>query len=450
MTFRDSRLWLAGLYLLHFALFHSGFHSVYLDADQLVIADQAAWMARGAFFEPFFFGQAYLLPFESYLAAPLIALGLSPVTAVKGVAALFFYLPFAWTACAHARQRPWVSVAVTLLFLALPLEYQLAAPLPRGFIVACALAWLALDALLRDDGPPRPAPIAWAALLGFCLGSYSSVALLFPALLLIGGGRRFVWAGFGVVLGYGLFKAVGLFYLFNPGYVVHAFPALRFTQGHLAAHATHPVIAAALGSLLGLGALVCAAVMAVYLPEDRSHDRPADNARWGLRLAGVALGVLAVIGLMLSTNKMADFNEGSPFFSVYRLVLPLPLLALLVMSASARRAASGGPRVPWPLALTLGALALGAVIWQSAAVVREREALALKTSTVPPLPYERLERQCARLAEALRASGERYYLLKGRNDALAYGCSAEFGLPIVQTRYERRTWLRAYLERGGG
>lgn len=441
MNLRDGRLWLAGLYLLHFAALHLGFHAIYLDADQLLVADQAKWMSLGHFFEPFFFGQAYLLPFEAYLAVPLVWAGLSPLSAVKVMAALFFYLPFAWTACAHAKDRPWVSVAVTLMFFALPMEYLLAAPMPRGFIVACALAWLGLRALLLNRGQAWAPVLAWGALVGFCLGSYTSVALMVPALVLIDDRRRLLQAGVGLALGYALFKGVALFYVFHPEHVVHRFPLLRFTRGHLGAHLTNPTIAPAFAWLLGLGAAACAAVMALCWPDE------AQRRAWALRLALLALGLVGVIGIMLSTNKIADFNAGTPFYSVYRLMLPLPYLALLVMSAAALRS----PSVVRPPALAttvaLGALFIGLVGWQAMGVQRDREALALLTSTVPPLPYDRLERQCARLAEALRVSGQPHYTLRGRNDALAYGCSAQFGLPVVQTTFERRTWLREHLER---
>lgn len=358
------------------------------------------------------------------------------------MAALFFYLPFAWTSCAHAKDRPWVSVAVTLLFFALPMEYLLAAPMPRGFIVACALAWLGLRALLLGRGQAWAPVLAWGALLGFCLGSYTSVALMVPALVLIEDRRRLLRAGLGLALGYALFKGVALFYVFHPEHVVHRFPALRFTRGHLGAHLVNPTIAPAFAWLVGLGSVACAAVMALH-----RTDEGAAKARAG-RLALLALGLAGVIGLMLSTNKIADFNAGTPFYSVYRLMLPLPFLALLVMSATALRSPAVRPPAPATTAM-LAALFIGLLGWQAVGVWRDRDALALLTSTVPPLPYARLERQCARLAESLRVSGQPYYTLRGRNDALAYGCSAQFGLPVVQTTFERRTWLRAHLERVG-
>lgn len=442
MNLRDGRVWLMALFLLHFTVHQVSFHAVYLDSDQLVIADQAAWMARGEFFEPFFFGQAYLLPFESYLAIPLIWLGLSPVFAVKLIAALAFYAPFAWTAWTLGKDRLWAAVCVTLLFFLLPLEFLLAGAMPRGFIVATALAWLGLRALLRAGAQASVTSLSWAALVGFCLGSYMSVALMLPALvLMVDDRRRALLAILGLALGLALFKGVGLFYSFNPGYIVHRFPKLRFSSEHFMGHLTHPQIAIAFGTLILLTLVACLGALAV-----RGQTR-----EWRFPFSGrhmlVALGLLTGIGVMLATNKIADFDPGTPFFSVYRMLLPLPLLALLVISHAAQSAA------PWPETVRVpagawiaAALMLAQLGWQAHLLPRDRRALALLPSSAPTVSYEKLERQCGRLGEAIRSAGQRYYSFRGRNDALAYGCHAEFGVPVVQRDYERRTWLREHLE----
>ena len=445
MILRDHRVWLLGLYLLHFAVHQLGFHAVWLDSDQLVIADQAAWMARGEFFEPFFFGQAYLLPFEAYLAVPAIWLGLSPVSAVKLIAGLAFYLPFAWTSWAVGRDWPRAAWGAALLLFLLPMEFLLAAPLPRGFIVATALAWFGAYRLLRGDGDGAAVTLAWGALVGFCLGSYMSVALMLPALVLLEPPRRLLLSGLGLGLGFALFKGVALFYRLHPEFVVHRFPELRFSRDHFLAHLGHGTIATAFGILLLL--TLAAGLVALA--------RRGPGGAWRLsvswRHGAVVAGALSVVAVMLATNKIADFNLGTPFFSVYRMLLPLPLLALLVIAhAAVPRPASasldGGrwPRGAERLAM-VGMLAL--LGWQAHWLVRERDALAARPSSAPTVSYQTLERQCGRLGAALSRSGEPFYRLRGRNDALAYGCHAEFGVPVVQRDYERRTWLEERLER---
>lgn len=446
MNLRDSRVWLLILCLLHFAVHQLGFHAVFLDSDQLVIADQAAWMARGEFFEPFFFGQAYLFPFEAYLAVPLIWLGMTPLFAAKLVAAVAFYLPFVLSIWVLGRERPWAAWAAGLLLFCLPLEFLLAGPMPRGFIVAIALAWFGVRHLLQEERGGRVSVLAWGAVTGFSLASYMSVALLLPALALVRSGRRLaVWMA-GLGLGFALFKAVALFYKLHPEYVVHRFPKLRFSQDHFLTHLLHEQIG---GALLGLLLLtVVAALAGLAVRASSGGWRLALSWRHGLVLAGL----LAVLAAMLATNKIADFDPGTPFFSVYRLVLPLPLLGLLVMMgrglvSPAPVAATAASWHPALQGLAL-ALMLGVLGWHAYLLPRDGQRLAHVPSSAPTVSYEKLQRQCARLQEAIRRSGDTYYQFRGRNDALAYGCLPEFGVPVVQRDYERRTWLKERLEQG--
>lgn len=445
MNLRDSRVWLLILCLLHFAVHQLGFHAVFLDSDQLVIADQAAWMARGEFFEPFFFGQAYLFPFEAYLAVPLIWLGMSPLFAAKLVAAVAFYLPFVLSIWVLGRERPRAAWAVGLLLFCLPLEFLLAGPMPRGFSVAIALAWLGVRHLLQEERGGRVSVLAWGVVTGFSLASYMSVALMLPALALVRSGRRLSGWLAGLGLGFALFKAVALFYKLHPEYVVHRFPKLRFSQDHFLTHLLHEQIG---GALLGLLLLTVAAVVVGLLV------RHVVGGRWRLAVSwrhGLVLaGALAVLAAMLATNKIADFDPGTPFYSVYRLVLPLPLLGLLVMgqglSLSGARAAPAAAWLhpAWPA--LAGVLMLGVLGWHASVLTQDGQRLARLPSSAPTVSYEKLQRQCARLQEAIRRSGDSYYQFRGRNDALAYGCLPEFGVPVVQRDYERRTWLKERLE----
>lgn len=311
----------------------AGFHAVWLDPDQLVVADQAAWMARGEFHEPFFYGQAYLLPFEAYLAVPAVWLGLDPLVGVKAVAALSFYMPWVLTTWWLGRERPWAALGVTVLFFALPLEYTLAAALPRGFITGIALAWLGLALLLRPAPAPAGAQIGWAALVGFCTGSYMSNVLMLPALVFLPDRRRWLLAGAGLLLGYSLFKALGLFYVWHPDHVVHRFPDLFFRPGYLLGNLQNPDVVVA--------------------------------------LAGVQLGRFVV-----GKNSFID-----------------------------------------------------------------------AATTLEPVTRDKLRRVCKRLAQDWRRSGEPYVVLRGRDEVLAYGCHALYGVPVVQSDYERRTWLRRRFER---
>lgn len=438
MRLPSTRLSLLGLFLVHAVVHQVGFHAVWLDPDQLVVADQAAWMARGEFHEPFFFGQAYLLPFEAYLAVPAVWLGLSPLAAVKLVAALCFYVPYAATTWWLGRERPWAAVWVTALFVLLPLEYTLAAPLPRGFVAGIALAWLGLAMLLRPAPGPAWAQIGWAALVGFCAGSYMSNVLLLPALVFLPDRRRWLLAGAGLLLGYALFKAVGLFYVWHPDHVVHRFPDLFFRPGYLLGNLQNPDVAVTLGGLLWLG---LGAGAAVWWSERRSVQALVGPDRW--RWALGAAGLLSLIALMVGNNKFAEYNAGSPFFSLYRMMLPLPLLAPLVITlwpVSGRR---------WRVPVWGGvALVAALMLVQLLRFTQGHERFIEAATTLEPVTHDKLRRVCKRLAHDWRRSGEPFVVLRGRDDVLAYGCHPQHGIPVVQSDYERRTWLKKRFEQG--
>ncbi len=442
MSLRDSRAWLLLFCALHFVVHQAGFHAVWLDPDQLVVADQAAWMARGEFHEPFFFGQAYLLPFEAYLAVPAVWLGLSPLAAVKLVAALSFYLPWALTAWWLGRQRPWAAIAVTALFLALPLEYTLAAPLPRGFVTGLALAWLGLAMLLRPQPAPAWTQIGWAALAGFCTGSYMSNALMLPALVFLPDRRRWLLAGVGLLLGYALFRALGLFYVWHPDHVVHRFADLSFAPGYLLGNLQNPDVVVALGGLLLLGLGAGALVLGATHRAPGPPPPGGEGWRWALGAAGLLL----LLALMVGNNKFADYNAGSPFFSLYRMMLPLPWLALLVIAAGPAPLAGGGG-VRWPV---WAGVALVAVLGlaQLGRLAVERERYVQAATTLKPLTHDRLRRLCKLTERDWRRSGEPFVVLPRRDDVLAYGCHPQYGVPVLQSDYERRSWLRRRFEQG--
>lgn len=443
MSIRSTRLWLLGLFIVHAAVHLASFQSVYLDSDQLVIADQARWIARGEIHEPFFFGQSYLLPFEAYLAAPLIWLGVWPIAAVKALSALALYLPFVWAAWVLAKERPAAAWAVAALFIGLHPEYTLAAAMPRGFIVGTGLAWAGLWVLLRHPALPALGMVALAALVGFCTGSYMSIALMLPALAWLPGRRPFVLVSLGLLLGFALFKAVGLFYWFHPDHVVHLFPRLGFRLGYLIHNFGVQEIRAAITHLGVLTAVMC---LLVVLPRPLQWE-------WRTVLPWLACvsGVCLAVALMIANNKIVEFNSKSPFFSVYRMMLPLPFLGLLLLGRRQTLAtAPAASATPWPArrAALLPALLVLLLSAQLVRLVRVGPEMAELPSTVPPITFEWLRANCEEIGGWWRESGEPYFTYEGRNDALAYGCHAQFGVPVLQTDHERRTWLRERFAQG--
>jgi hypothetical protein len=59
-------------YLLQYAILFHFFIFKYVDSDQLIQADMALNYAKGNVPEPYFWGQNYNFPVESWLATPLV------------------------------------------------------------------------------------------------------------------------------------------------------------------------------------------------------------------------------------------------------------------------------------------------------------------------------------------------------------------------------------------
>ncbi|MCB2017175.1 MAG: hypothetical protein KDF54_06650, partial [Hydrogenophaga sp.] len=296
--------------------------------------------------------------------------------------------------------------------------------------------------LLRHPRLPATALVGIAALVGLCTGSYMSLALMLPALVFLPQRRQFVWVGAGLLLGFVLFKAVGLFYKVHPDHIVHLFPRLAFKVGYLVHNFGIPEIHEALFHLVGLTAAVCVLAM---VPGARRWEW-LSAGRWVIGLGGVGLALL----LMVANNKVVEFNSGTPFFSVYRMMLPLPFLGLLLLGLPGRPSRSVTP-TEWSRtgrSLAAAALVTGLLAVQLVRLVQAGPVMADLPSTVPPVTFEWLRANCEEIGGWWKASGEPYFVLEERNDSLAYGCHAQYQVPVLQTEHERRTWLKGRFDQG--
>ena len=85
---------------------------------------------------------------------------------------------------------------------------------------------------------------------------------------------------------------------------------------------------------------------------------------------------------------------------------------------------------------------------QLARFATEHERFVEAATTLKPVTHDRLRRVCKLLARDWRSSGEPFVVLPERDDVRAYGCHSEYDIPVVQSNYERRTWLRKRFEQG--
>lgn len=444
-SYIDHRFLLLCLYLYHYWLHQKYFHQPYLDSDQLVMADQAAWMSRSELHEPLFFGQAYLFPFESYLAVPLIWLGVAPIIAVKFIAAVCFYAPFLWTSLATGKGNPRIAYLCLFFLLLLPLEYQLTAALPRGFVAATALAWLTIYWLKTARVQTCSNLLISGTVLGFCLSSYASVALILPALITGNKPKKLFLTGIGMVIGYFVFKELQYFYVANPDYVVHPSTVFEFRLLYLSLNLQNADILFPVARLTLLSISSCIIFWVLSRP-DTTNVRSQD---WYL-LGASLLAAVTLIVLILSSNKIGDFEPDSPFYSIYRMIQPMPLLALLLGASNStnNQTASNTLTVPQPRGVHVikfwylwVIIALTLSYKHSSHFKRTFVHHLYAPRYMMPVSVDWLKKSCGELEIKMQLSKNRYYLYEGRQDHLAYGCHAQFGMPVVQTHYERRTWL---------
>jgi hypothetical protein len=139
--------------------------------------------ARGIFHEPFFYGQDYNPMIESLLAVPLYWFGLEPRFALPMVTMLLGLLPFFLFGRWFIGQKQWAAAAVMFIWPTLmPLEYQLASNLPRGFIGGIAVASVAAFGMAQPRRVKSILLASFALPVGVitCSNSALMVAFLLP------------------------------------------------------------------------------------------------------------------------------------------------------------------------------------------------------------------------------------------------------------------------------
>ena len=107
----------------------------YVGSDDLIYWLMASDYAQGLVHEPFFYGQNYLLPIESWLSAPFVVLGVKPFGILSIVTNMLALLPFFFVGSYLEKQKFRCGfVLVFLVGLSLPLEYDLLMSQSRGFV----------------------------------------------------------------------------------------------------------------------------------------------------------------------------------------------------------------------------------------------------------------------------------------------------------------------------
>lgn len=333
MTFTHWRANYYAVYVLLFALVLADrllhlflFSFVYADSDQTVLWMGATEMLRGNFHEPAFYGQSYNTLFESFLAVPLLAIGLPVYKALPIISTLLGMAPFIiLSLAAHKKQHK----AVALVFLATPLllpsEYIFITQLPRGFVAGVCMATVAVSIVLFADAI-TPKKLVFSALwAGISLVlNPNGILLLMPVYLwLLLSQPKKIKAALvllaGALPGIAWQLYTGYFYSRHPEYLVHGYTETSFsllafwralTNFHELFYGLFPFVF--------FGGMAILALL-VYITSVL-HKKGQEAIAMGFALT------LTFMFCILFIGKLTD-GTASIFFPYSRMFLALPVLA---------------------------------------------------------------------------------------------------------------------------
>ena len=214
---------IAALFFIDRAVILWRLNGRWMDDDQAVLWVAVSEMLRGRFHQPHFFGQAYNIPIEQYLAVPLAAVGVPLDFALPLSAAALSLLPFMLLARLFRRAGRGLNVIVMLTYLLmLPLPYVFLSGMPRGFSGGIALAAVSIFLLMTSSGSrPRAFPAGLLCIPACSINPNAGLFLL-PVLCFLfmemDAGRRAALPQFaaGVAAGAVFPLILALFYLLNP------------------------------------------------------------------------------------------------------------------------------------------------------------------------------------------------------------------------------------------
>lgn len=418
---------LIGLYLFHALFFATKFIFPVVDADQLVMADMSSFYARGIIPEPYFWGQNYLFPVESWIATPLVLSGVRADIAIGLVSVILFYAPYLLGSFFALKSKRFVLfLCVALIPFLLPPAYIISTMIPRNFGTTSSLVATGIILILWGRGH-KILFIMTGLVIGICFASNPATIVLAPALLLQAKKSLWRWWLPSIATGAVFIYSLGYFYVLHPE-AIHYYPepiALSISQ--LKESLTSPEILFYPAVLI---AVITPTLITVWIQAARKKR---------LNLALVLLAtVVAGLGF-LATDRISSYTL-SPFYSSYRFWTVLPLLGV-VIGVSALNATPTRSRKLSPVAqVALFSVLIVALAAQTTlAVARSGSYLTMPTPTGIE-GRQAVEAGCKSVAGSIDSSSE-YVQLSHDDPWLMYGCFTMENTVVTYFDKDRRTWL---------
>ncbi len=353
------------------------FGAVYTEADQTMLWYQADDLAHGIFREPCYYGQAYNVPVEAWVAVPLLWAGVRHAVALPVATIVLALVPFfVMAGIAWRRGQRWGAAIILLIPLALPVEYVVVTSIPRGFVGGIAIGSVAVGLWLAGRSRMAFLLAGFLAVVAVAVNPNSVVLLLAGGLYALINHfreRRFyLYSAVGGILGSPAPLYIHYFYKWHPASAVYqSQPPVTFhwsmlretlvVGGHLNARALDLFFADFFPvAHRGWWMLVVFVVMIVV---------PLVQRRWkvALVLGATVLFVIGTLGIVRVHTALPQV-----FYSGSRMYLALPVVfGLFVLwcggwvrrnvSSSAGVAAAEHAQGPFPEHGTLVGI-LGAVL----------------------------------------------------------------------------------------
>lgn len=423
------------LYIVQAVYYSTRFIFPVVDADQLVMADMATFYSQGFIPEPYFWGQNYLFPLESWVATPLVFFNVRADIAICLVSVTAFYLPYlAATFLAIKARRILLFFIAGLIPFVLPPAYIIATMIPRNFGTTSSLVALGII-LLITRSESKTLSMSAGAIIGICFASNPATAILAPALLFATTRKRWKFWAPGLLIGaFGIY-ALGYFYVLNPEAIhYHPEPIALSLEQLKDSLKTQEI----LFYPLLLAAITAPAVIIAWIQSSKRNRRFIEFVLFGTAL--FCLGFLA-------TDRISSYTL-SPFYSSYRFWTVLPLLGVVIVTSalcSHSEKAHTAKKYSAPIAIVLLTVALVAQT-----VLAENRSGSYLTLPTPTGIENRAKvaADCKSLASSIDIS--RNYVELSQDDPwLMYGCYSMEGAVVTYFEKDRRTWLPKYIDSRG-
>lgn len=416
--------------LIDLNMFFHHYGKKFTDSDQLIFWLQSQDISKGIFHSIFLYGQDYNIPYESFLAAPLLGAGVSPESAlvlVNLVSIFSVFLLFAYLAYRKGSDLG-VLLAVTLPLL-LPVEWLILTSSARGFIGGIVVASFGMILHATSSNSLLRTSSLVLCFVGFTINPNAVVLLLpyFIWLLLTKDirWREVLYAIPFILIWYLVLQSEKnqMPVVTHPSWnIAWEWSAFTHSMSHF-----NDMFKGVLPVFYELGALWPLYLLLVIYGAFKKNKA-------ALKITAILF--LVFLFLSLGINKVAD-GTSSIYFPYARMFIAFPFV--LIWFILQLYTSQDTSKTVLFSVLTSGILGFGV----KQIFFNERTDRALKTSSgVVQVRYvPQLKEQCIKIDSIANAKTKKLVLFHYKADELTYGCKVYCNTATLHPNYERRYWL---------